>query len=358
MLRRWHPPPGSSPGTFHVRPQARTTTLRVTEYDANGFRERDVADVEELASCVDGAGIVWVQVRGLGDAAVLRRIGEIFRIHPLALADIVNVGQRPKVDPYETHLMLFARMVTLGADRTLLVEQLSIALTGRVVLTFQENHNDVLDPVRHRIRAGGTLRRLGADYLAYAILDTVIDHYFPVLEEFGERIEDLEDEVLEGPGPAVVQRVHDVRRQLIELRRAIWPQRDAVNSLIRDDSPFVTDAVRVYLRDSYDHAVQIVDVVETYRELAADLMDLYLSSVSNRMNEIMKVLTVISTIFIPLTFLVGVYGMNFEFMPELRVRWAYPLLWIAMIGIALTMFARFRRLGWIGRPPGARRHRR
>lgn len=358
MLRRWHPPPGSSPGTFHVRPQARATTLRVMEYDANGSAERDLADVEELPPYLEHSGVVWIQVRGLGDAAMLRRIGEIFRIHPLALADIVNVGQRPKADPYDSHLMIFTRMVQLGEGRRIAVEQLSIALMAGVVLTFQENHGDILEPVRSRIRAGGTMRRLGADYLAYAILDTVIDHYFPVLEEFGEHIEDLEDEVVERPSASVVQRVHDARRQLIELRRAVWPQRDAINSLIRDDSPFVTDAVRVYLRDSYDHVVQIVDVVETYRELAADLMDVYLSSVSNRMNEIMKVLTVISTIFIPLTFIVGVYGMNFDFMPELRLRWAYPLLWVAMVGIAGAMFAYFRRLGWIGRPRSPRRRRR
>lgn len=357
MFRRWHPPPGSVPGAFKIRPQAAPTLVRRFDYDPQAYREGDVANIEELAAQRHGEQIAWIEVHGLGDEAALRRIAEIFSIHPLALADIVNVGQRPKVEPYESHLLMITRMIQLDRGFRIDADQLSIVLGHGYVLTFQEDHTDVLEPVRHRIRTGALIRRMQADYLAYAILDTVIDHYYPILEELGEHMEQMEDEVIDAPTPAIVRRVHHLRRQLIELRRSIWPQRDAINSLIRDDSAFVTDSVRVYLRDSYDHAVQIVDVVETYRELAADLMDVYLTSVSNRMNEVMKVLTVISTIFIPLTFLVGVYGMNFEFMPELHTHWAYPALWIVMIGAASGMFAYFRRLGWIGSADLRRKHR-
>jgi magnesium transporter len=321
--------------------------VHVIDYNRAEMRELDVTDVESLRPYRDGETVTWIDVQGLGDEQVLRRIGEIFSVHELALADIVNTPQRPKVEDYDDHELIISRMAHLIEPPRFEMEQISIVLGRRFVLTFQETYGDVLDPVRMRIRQNGLIRHMGADFLAYAIVDAVIDGYYPVLEVLGEYLEDLEDEVVANPTPATLRKIHEVKRELIQLRRAIWPQRDTVNSLIRDEFPRVSQSVRVYLRDCYDHTVQIMDVVESYREVAASFMEVYLSSVSNRMNEIMKLLTVIATIFIPLTFIVGVYGMNFENMPELHWRWSYAAVWLIMVAIAAVMLIFFRRRGWL-----------
>jgi magnesium transporter len=229
----------------------------------------------------------------------------------------------------------------------------SLVLGRRFLLTFQERLGDVLDPVRERIRQGiGPIRRAGPDYLAYAVIDAVIDGYYPILEQFGERLEALEDDVVLSPTPLLLRRIHHVKRELLDIRRAVWPQREAVSAVIRGDHELVGQEVRTYFRDVYDHCIQIMDVVETYRELAGGLMDVYLSSVSNRQNEVMKVLTVMASIFIPLTFLAGIYGMNFEHMPELHKRWAYPILLAVMAGVAGVMLLFFYRKGWLGSQDG------
>jgi magnesium transporter len=294
-------------------------------------------------------------VDGLGDAAVLEQIATIFRLHPLAMEDVVNVHQRAKVDTFGDRTFVVTHMVRM-ADH-LQSEQVSLFLGPDFVITFQEEAGwDCLEPVRDRIRKQVTkLCAAGPGHLMYAILDAVIDHYFPVLEVFGERLETLEDRILLNPDRAVVGEIHDLKRELLYVRRAVWPQREALNTLVRDEIPHINAEARLYLRDCYDHCVRIIDLVETYREVCSDLMDLYLSSISNRMNEIMKVLTIISTVFIPLTFIVGIYGMNFDTsspynLPELKWRWGYPLCLAVMVLITIGQVLFFQRKGWIGKP--------
>jgi magnesium transporter len=296
-----------------------------------------------------------VDVLGLGSEDVLKRLGKVFGLHPLVLEDVVNVPQRPKVEDYEDHLVLIAQMVMLKPrGQGFWIEQVSFVLGKHYLLTVQEEpERDCFGSVRDRIRASkGSVRKSGPDYLAYTLLDAVIDGFFPVLEAYGERIEDLEEEVVIHPTRRTLQKIYRVRRELLALRRAIWPQRDAINTLIRGGSDLISPEVQIYLRDCYDHAVQVMDMVETYRELASGLMDVYLSAVGNKMNEIMKLLTVISSIFIPLTFIAGVYGMNFNTekspfnMPELSWYWGYPLCLALMAAIAGGLVYFFWRRGW------------
>ncbi|MBN1341030.1 MAG: magnesium/cobalt transporter CorA [Phycisphaerae bacterium] len=349
MFRKRHPPAGARPGTLVINGDASKPTVRVMEYTAEAVQEHELADVQELRGLLARDSLSWIDVEGLGDEQVLRSIADIFELHPLALEDVVNVPQRPKVENYEKHLLYITRMAILDDAYAIHAQQISIYLGPNFVLTFQEDHQDVLDPVRTRLRQGkGPIRKSGPDYLAYAIIDAVIDAYYPILESYGEILESLEDEIVEQPRRSILRRIHQMKRELLSVRRAIWPQREAINSLIRDENPLISDAVRVYLRDCYDHCIQIIDVVETYRELASGLMDVYLSSLGNRTNDVMKVLTIMASIFIPLTFMAGVYGMNFEHMPELRTRYGYPVLMAAMIAVAVGMVMFFRRKGWLG----------
>lgn len=348
MFHKRHPKIGARPGTLVIHEQSPPPRIRVVEYNAEGVQERDITDPQELRSLPKDGHIAWIDVQGFGDEATIRAIGDIFKLHPLVLEDVVNVPQRPKAEPYEDYLLLLSRMVQFH-ENTTQREQVAIILGKGYVLTFQEKYGDVFNPVRERLRQGkGPIRRSGPDYLAYAILDAMIDAYYPVLESFGDALEELEDSIVAAPTADSLHDIHGIKRELLAVRRAVWPTREAVNSLIRDDAPFITDNVRVYLRDCYDHCVQIIDIVETYRELSGGLMDVYLSAVSMRQNEVMKVLTVMASIFIPLTFIAGLYGMNFEYMPELHYRWAYPFL-LAMMGIlAVLMVWFFRYKGWLG----------
>jgi len=318
------------------------------KYTPDHLKEHDIAAVAKLKDLLEENTVCWIDVQGLGDEKVLREFADLFSIHPLALEDVVNVPQRPKIERFEKHTLCITRMALLR-DETIKHEQVSIFVGPDYVLTFQEHSGDVFDPVRNRIRQGGPiLRSSGSSYLAYALLDAVIDGYYPIMEVFGEKLEGLEDKIVANPQPAILQEIHQAKRDLLALRRAIWPQREAINALIRDENLLITDTVRVYLRDCYDHCVQIMDAIETYRELAGGLMDVYLSSVGNRQNEVMKVLTIMASIFIPLTFMAGVYGMNFENMPELHSAWGYPLLLAAMGIVGVGMIVYFRRKGWLG----------
>ena len=348
--RRHHkrrPPAGASVGAMAVDEGGGPLHLRVMDYRGAQLEERDVSDVEQLARDRGGDTVTWIEVEGLGDERALRRIGEIFEIHPLALADAVNVPQRPKAETYEHHEFLVCRMAQLHG-REIETEQVSLVIGSHWVITFQPGERDVFDPVRERIRSNSLICQMGADFLAYALLDTLVDGYFPIVESLGDALEEVEERVVAGKIERNASAIHVIRRQLLMFHRILWQQRDAINSLLRGESRFISPAIRVYLRDVYDHSVQILDLVEAFREMAVSLMEVHLSSISNRLNEVMRVLTVISTIFIPLTFLVGVYGMNFRFMPELEWRWSYPILWVVMLGIGAAMFAGFRRRGWIG----------
>jgi magnesium transporter len=348
MFRKRHPPVGAKPGTLMIHSQAQRPVVRVMKYRPDHLEEHDVAAVAKLKDLLEENTVCWIDVQGLGDEKVLRELADLFSIHLLALEDVVNVPQRPKVERFEEHTLCITRM-TPPRGEEIEPEQVSVFIGPNYVLTFQERYGDVFDPVRNRIRQGGPiLRSSGPSYLAYALLDAVIDGYYPILEKLGEKLEALEDEVVADPRPAVLHEVHQAKRDLLAIRRAIWPQREAVNALIRDENPLISDQVRVYLRDCYDHCVQIMDGVETYRELAGGLMDVYLSGVGNRQNEVMKVLTIMASIFIPLTFMAGIYGMNFENMPELHSAWGYPFLLAAMVVVAVGMTVFFRRKGWLG----------
>ncbi|MFN0058965.1 MAG: magnesium/cobalt transporter CorA [Planctomycetota bacterium] len=346
------PPIGARPGTLLKQEEALPPRIHVIHYTTEAVVEADIKEVVDIGKHWDrnepGGSVTWVDIQGLRDLQVLQQIAEMFKIHPLALEDIVNVPQRPKTETYEHHQYYVTRSLRSHTDVLLDDEQVSMFFGRSYVLTFQQTYGDDLDPVRERIRHGkGNMRRSGPDYLAYAIIDTLIDAYFPEIDKFVDALEGIEEEVLTGGDSATLTEINSIKHDLLVLRRTIRPQRDAVLMLMRGDSPFVTQSVQTYLRDCYDHCVQIVDALEGYREMTGALMATYLSAVSNRTNEVMKVLTVISSIFIPLTFIVGVYGMNFTHMPEMDEPWAYPTLMTGMFGIAVGMFYYFRRRKWI-----------
>jgi magnesium transporter len=346
---------GSLPGTLDLEADALPPEIVLIDYCEAKATRSELANPQEAAAYLDTDSVSWIDILGLGNKETWRQMGEVFNLHLIAQEDVVNVPQRPKVVDYEDHLLIIAWMVMLHPkSEDFHKEQVSFILGKHYLLTVQEEPDyDCFDPVRDRIRKGqGIIRKNKADYLAYTLLDSIIDGFFPVLEIYGEQIEKLEDEVVAKPTRKTLQKIYKIRRELLTLRRAIWPQRDAINSLIRDGSDLISPEVRIYLRDCYDHTVQVMDMVETYRELSSGLMDVYLSSVGNKMNEIMKLLTVISSIFIPLTFVAGIYGMNFNTekspfnMPELNWYLGYPLCLALMLTIASGLVYFFWRRGW------------
>ena len=348
MFHKRYPPVGSSPGAFAQNNRAVETRVYLIEYTAGEYVEREIEDLETLVACGASEVVSWVEVKGLGTSEVLRRLGEIFGVHPLAMADVVNVPGRSKVEEYDNFVFIISAMVARNEIPAVRIEQVSIILGKHFVITFQENYDDILEPVRDRLRqCRGIIRRNGPDYLAYAILDSLIDGYFPVLESLGEFLETLERNVIGNPSKMTVRLIYQVKRELLKLRRSIWPQREALQALTRDENKFFKRGIRLYLRDCYDHCVQIIDVIETYRELCGGFTDIYLSSISNRLNEVMKVLTIISTIFIPLSFLTSIYGMNFEGMPEIHYKWGYPVFWLIILFLGVVMLFFFYRRGWL-----------
>lgn len=343
---------GTPPGTLVADPQAPAPSIRMIGYGPAEIREWETCTVAQVQAERDKWTVLWVDISGLGDATLIAEIGGIFALHGLALEDVMNVHQRPKTEIFDDHVFIVLRSLLPGPG--LDTEQVSLFVGERFVLTFQERANDRLEHIRVRIRqAQGRVRRLGPDYLAYRCIDTFVDAYFPVLEAYGEMLEELEDDVVAKPDPGHVKRLHGVKRDLLLLRRVIWPTREMLNALIRDETPHIAHQTRIFLRDVYDHAVHLMDFVETYREVASGLLDVYLSSLSTRMNEIMKVLTMIATLFIPLSFLTGLWGMNFDQgspwnQPELRLHFGYPLALGLMACVAATLIWFFRRKGWIG----------
>lgn len=346
--------PGSPPGTLNIDDDASPSVIVLIDYNEHRAIRRQVPTPEACKPYMLSDSISWIDVQGLGSEDILLGLGEVFGLHPLLLEDIVNVPQRPKVEEHEEHLLIVTRMVTLTPEQDgFNSEQVSFVLGQHYLLTVQEeSEHDTFHRVRERIRTGGAIRKYGVDYLAYALLDTVIDGFFPVLEAYGERIEDLEDEAVLRPNRKTLAKIYDIKRELLALRRSIWPQREAIYNLVRDGSTLISPEVQVYLRDCYDHANHVLDMLESYRELTSSLMDVYMSSINNRMNEVMKFLTVISSIFIPLTFIAGVYGMNFNpessplNMPELNWFWGYPACLVAMAAIAACSIVFFWKRGW------------
>lgn len=341
--------PGSEPGTLSIEPDAKPSRIILIDYDKDhAIRKVDITP-NACAPYLGTNTVSWMDIQGLGSEAVLTQVGDIFHLHPLLLEDVVNVPQRPKVEDYKKQLLIIAQMVRLNEEQNgFETEQVGFVLGKNYLLTFQEEElEDCFDIVRERIRSDqGKVRQSGSDYLAYLLLDSLVDGYFPVVEHYEERIEELEDEIVRNPSGNTMQKLYEVRRELLALRRLIWPLRNVFNLLMRDHSGVVTEDTQIYFRDSYDHVIQLLEIIEAYRELASSLMDVYMSAMGNKMNEIMKFLTVIATIFNPLTFIAGVYGMNFENMPELKSRWGYIGVWIVMLAVAGGLIYYFWRKGW------------
>ncbi|MDT8356935.1 MAG: magnesium/cobalt transporter CorA [Methanomicrobiaceae archaeon] len=323
------------------------TAISVIVYDNENWEEHEHAELEDMYAYAAQPGITWVNVTGLAETEIIGAIGEHFNLHPLTQEDILNTSQRPKLEDYEDYLFIVIKMLTLD-EVAFSAEQVSIVLARDLVISFQEQPGDVFENVRSRIKQGkGRVRKAGADYLAYALLDAVVDFYFEIFESLGQRLETLEEALINDPNPETLEGIYSVKRDLIYLRKSVWPLREVAAKFERGESPLVSDSSLVYIKDLYDHIIQVGDTLETYREMVGGMLDIYLSSVSNRMNEVMKILTMIATIFIPLTFIAGIYGMNFEHMPELSWSWSYPLVILAMFVVALIMVMFFRKKGWL-----------
>ncbi len=351
LLRRASRKAGVAPGTLVHTGERRVDKTRITviDYDRDGVRETEAETVEACAPYRDAPTVTWINVSGLHDVSVVEDLGECFRIHHLVLEDILNTYQRPKIEEYDDQVFIVLKMLYRDAESgEIMGEQLSLVVGENYVISFQERPQDVFDGVRERLRTSRRrIRERGADYLAYALLDAVVDSYFLVLEALGEQIEALEDDLLREPTAETLSAVYGLKRELIFLRRSVWPLREVISLLVRGERSLFSDETIVYLRDVYDHTIQVVDTIESCRDLVAGMHDTYLSNISNRMNEVMKVLTIFASIFIPLTFLAGIYGMNFEYMPELAWRWAYPTVWVVMLCGALGMIVYFRRKRWL-----------
>lgn len=345
---------GLAPGTLQAPKDAIHPTITVFAYDVDHLEELTIARVEDIPFLRQKWPTLWINVDGLADPQLIRDLGEMFGLHPLALEDVLHIPQRAKVEEYEDHIFATMRMVK-KIDGLIDLEQISMFWGKGFVITFQEDIGDVFDGVRERLRKGGKrIRMAHADYMAYALIDAVIDGYFPILEEYGDRLDDMEEEILDNPSHDSMAHIHKAKRELNALRLCVWPMREALNRLTSPTTKLVRKETMIFLRDCQDHTIQILDILENYRERVSSLSDLYLSSISHRMNEVMKVLTIISTIFMPLTFIVGIYGMNFNTeasrwnMPELNHPYGYPITLGVMALIVIGMFVFFRWLGWLG----------
>lgn len=349
--KRYHRP-GTAPGTLVAVEGAAQVRVTVLDYGPEHFEEKTVTRAHDLLQYKQSATTTWINIDGLSDVAFLHELGELFGFHPLTLEDVLNCGQRPKIEDYGAYHFLVMRSLRLKEQLELETEQISFFLGPGFVITIQEIPGDSFEAVRERIRKGGMrIRTMGPSYLLYALIDALVDELFPALEAFGERLESLEEEVLKRPTPQTLTEINRIKRELLLLRRAAWPEREVIAAFEREESHLIHADTRVFLRDCYDHVIQAIDMVETYRDLAGSLLEVYLSSVSNRMNEVMKVLTIISTIFIPLSFIAGLYGMNFDRasplnMPELGWSWGYPFSLLLMLAVAGVMVIYFRRKKW------------
>jgi len=351
-----YPPPGSAPATLMVplEYQSVKPVMSLIQYDAHRFEERIIENIDQLLPCLESEKVSWININGLGDVDLFKQLAAHFRIHQLALEDILNLGQRPKVDEYDQQLFIVLDMAYETRKHEVTFEQISIVLTDHIVITVQERPGDVLDPVRQRLRdAAGNARFLRADYLAYALIDSVVDQYFPIIESLGASIDDFQQSILNQPTRERVNELHTFRRLIARIRRAICPHRDVLNRLMRDESGIISGRTRPYLRDCYDNTVVMLDMLETFRDATANFMDLYLSSIGIRTNEIIRVLTLISCIFIPLTFIAGIYGMNFDpkasplNMPELEWPFGYLFAICLMMAVAGAMILYFKRKKWL-----------
>ena len=342
---------GLPPGTLvHIgEKKVDATRITILDYDEAHFREEEIKTVDECIAFKDKPSVTWINVDGIHQVEILERLSDCFGLHPLVAEDILNTDQRPKMEDFGDYIFIVLKMLYQDhKNDEVIVEQMSLILGANFVISFQEREGDMFDPIRERIRSEkGRIRRMGADYLAYTLIDATVDNYFTILEKLGETVEDLEEELVTDPRPETLQSIHNLKREMIFLRKSVWPLREVVGGLERSESLLIKESTEIYLRDVYDHTIQVIDAVETFRDMLSGMLDIYLSSVSNRMNEVMKVLTIIATIFIPLTLIAGIYGMNFRYMPELEWPWAYPMLWLIMLAIGVSMLIYFRRKRWL-----------
>ena len=340
-------PPGS---LVHIgEKRAEEVRITVIDYDEEQFREREIKTIEECFPLKDKPTVTWINIDGVHQTEILGELGNRFGLHSLLVEDILNTAHRPKLEDFEEHLFIMLKMIRYDKEKEeVQAEQVSIVLGPHWVISVQETPVDIFDPVRERIRkAKGRLRKLGADYLAYSLIDAIVDNYFAVLEHLAENIETMEEQVVANPSPETLADIHRAKTDIVLLRKFVWPLRDVSSAIARGDSPLIHESTDIYLRDVYDHTIQVIDTIETFREVVSGMQDIYLSSVSNKMNEVMKTLTIMASIFIPLTFLAGMYGMNFEYIPELKWHYGYFTLWAIMVVAAVVMVFYFKRRKWL-----------
>ena len=343
---------GHAPGTLIPIEKEVVQPLKLTlfEYGSDyAAQERQPPSIADCLPFDPKFPVSWLNVDGGHQLETIEEIGDQLKVHPLILEDILDPGQRPKLDVLDHYIFIEINMMLWDQGQNQIeAEQVSMILGENYLVTFQEHEKDVFDPIRRRLRESSSrINKQGADYLAYSLIDAIVDHYFLILENLGEQVEFLEEELVTNPDPGTLQSIHELKRELIFLRKSVWPLREVISALERGDSPLFQDSTLIYLRDVYDHTIQIIETVETFRDMVSGMLDIYLSSVSNRMNEVMKVLTIIATVFIPLSFIVGVYGMNFQYMPELGWKWGYLGVWVVILLVVMGMLIYFRRKKWL-----------
>ena len=342
-----HSVPGS--GGYVGEKRETDVKLQVLDYNENVVIEKELSSVSDILSYIGKNTVTWLNVSGVHNESILQELGKCFNIHPLVLEDIANTTQRPKLDEYDDYLFVVLKMINLESNsEEIVMEQISLIVGKDYVISLQEKEGDVLDSLRQRIRYGkGKIRKQGSDYLLYGIFDCVVDYYFTVLENVGESIENLEENLMHSPDQKLLNRIYGLKRELVFMRKSVWPMREVVSAIQHSDHDIIKQSTSVFFRDVYDHTIQIVETVETFRDMMTGMLDLYLSTVSNRMNEVMKVLTIFAAIFIPLTFIAGVYGMNFEFMPELKWKLGYAVWWVVVVSLTIGMLIYFKRKKWL-----------
>lgn len=351
LMKRKYRKLGLPPGTLVHIGEKKTETVKITiiDYTEKEFQEKEVTTIEEAFPFRDTSTVTWINIDGVHNTEMIEKIGKHFALHPLLLEDIAHTEQRPKMEDFKEYIFVVLKMLYYdenGAE--IIVEQVSLILGKNFVISFQEREGDVFNPIRERIRgAKGRIRKMEADYLAYALIDAIVDHYFLILEKVAERIENLENELVSRPTSETLRAIHNLKREMIFLRRSVWPLREVISGLGRRESVLIKKSTELYLRDVYDHTIQVIDTVESFRDMVSGMLDTYLSSISNKMNEVMKVLTIIATIFIPLTFIAGIYGMNFQFMPELGWRWGYFTILCVMALVVIGMVIYFKKKNWL-----------
>ena len=351
FTKRMHRQPGLAPGTLVHIGEKKVEDVRITvmDFDGEGFREKVVESVDECFAYRDKPTTTWINVDGVHDVGIIEKLGARYGIHPIVLEDVVNTVQRPKMLDFGDYIFISLKMLYFEGSRDQVkVEQVSLILGLNFVISFQEDVGDVFDPVRDRVRKGtGKIRRSGADYLAYSLIDSIVDGYFTVFEWLGERIEEIQERLVVDPTAENLQTIHHLKSEMIELRKAVWPLREVIANLERVESPLVRKDTLIFLRNVYGHTIEIIETIESFRDLMAGMIDIYLSSLSMKLNEVMKVLTIIATIFIPLTFVVGIYGMNFRYMPELGWRFGYPMVMLVVLATGVSMLVYFRKKRWL-----------